>query len=180
MSLFENIKNIMKVRGYENVKLQDEVVTFTHNKIPGKCVYLESLGSAGKNAAKIIKEHYMGENKQSVDSKLLIIFDSGTNNAVKDCKNISSHYAQLEVINKRHFVKNIFEHRLCASKYRKVTWKIKYKKDKLPEMKTTDPVCLVMGFKVGDVVEVTSHYNYLSQKKELDMVPSIYYRRVTE
>ena len=178
------IKQILKLRGYKNIKNDgDEIVFKRGDGKKGRVVFINKPKANIDDLTSILREYV--ENPIHI----IIVYHTMTAPSLKSFNdNIRHYFKDSELIKHSNLIKNPLDNRLTPTGYKKLTpleKKILLKgynttADKFPTMLPTDIMAILLGFKEGDIVEITSHYNFTKKQVDMDMPPQITYRHVTE
>lgn len=182
-----NVFKVLKRRGY---KIQDEensedeniqfILNFLNEEKQGKVIYYTK--KIGIEQFSEILAPYINQKLQ-----IIVIYDEVTNPVLNSFKQTVSKYAKsIELIHSIYFAQDIMSHQLVP-KYVKLDQKEKerimaiYKttEDLFPQLLTTDPICIIMGFQVGDMIKVISSYNFTTKQVDNEQPPMITYCAVS-
>ena len=103
-------------------------------------------------------------------------------------ENISKYLKRAELIDEKYLIQDILSHPKVASDFRRVSKTEKEEIFKLyssqaesfPKMKPNDPAVIIMGFQVGDLIEISCWYNFTKKQIDRAMPAMITYATVVE
>lgn len=179
-----NIKTVLKRRGY---KIEGEIeptegISFIILFTGGKVIYCEddklSSDSLQKIFAPIINDKI----------HIILIYREITNPCQKEFKNIKSYRKYpTELIKDSYFIQDIMSHPLIPqykvlteTEKNNVLTLYKTEEDKFPQLKIDDPISIIMGYRLGQMIRIESKYNFTKKCIDEEMPPSIGYRIITE
>ena len=178
-------KQILKLRGYKVTGEEDNEIFFTkENGKKGKVVFLEKEKANVDDIGPIFRELV------SDPIHVIVVYDNITNPALKSFNDDIKHYFKdAELIQKNRLEQNILEHKWNPFEYRKLTKEEKKKvladynnisPTLFPARLPTDPVSIILGFNVGDVIEVKTLYDFVNKRQDRSLVPQIGYQHVRD
>jgi DNA-directed RNA polymerase subunit H (RpoH/RPB5) len=176
-----NVYKVLKRRGYQAVdeeQSEDEniefLINFKNGKQKGKVIYYTSklgIDNLSDLLSPLIEEKL----------QILILYNSITNPALNSFRQTIQRYLKrIELISVTYFQQDILSHQLIPE-YAKVEDKQRimdiYKTEEslFPQMLTTDPVCIIMGYQIGDMIKVTSYYNFTTRQVDKEQPPMCTY-----
>lgn len=178
-------KQILKLRGYKVTGQEDDEIFFTRSDgKKGKVVFLEKEKANVDDIGPIFRELVHDP------IHVIIVYDNITNPALKSFNDDIRHYFKdAELIQKNRLLRNILDHKWNPFDFRKLSKQEKKEvlanygnitADLLPAILPTDPVSIILGFRVGDVIEVKTYYDFVNKKADRSLVPQIGYQHVRE
>jgi DNA-directed RNA polymerase subunit H (RpoH/RPB5) len=178
----KNMEVNLKTRGYKITGKENNEIHFEKPKgKKGKVVFLEKEKANVADLAEIFSEIV----KDPIH--IIIVYKQMTIPAIRSFRDdISNYFEDSEIIQQDTLLRNLMEHRLTPTSYRKLSKKEKKKiteyyktpPEKFPLMLSTGKIATFFNFKEGDIIEIVSHYNFTTKKVDMEMPPQITYRYV--
>jgi len=175
---------ILKMRGYKKIKVKEDEIHFLNEGTKGKVVFLKKEKANIDDIGPIFKELIHNP------IQVIIVYITITNPALKSFNDDIKHYFEnAELIQANKLINNIFKHKWNPFDFRKLTKAEKEKVLKnygnispnlLPAILPSDPVSVLLGFKIGDIIEVKTYYDYVNKKTDRTLEPQITYQHVRE
>jgi len=173
------MKEVLEMRGYKITGEEDDEIYFKNKKKKGKVVFLEKPKANVDDLTRIFGELV------NDPIHVIIVYKVMTNPAIRSFNDDIRHYFKdSELIQQDKLIRNPIKHRLTPTSYKKLTKSEKKEvlasygnisPDKFPTMLPTDIMAVLFGFREGDIIEVTSHYNFTEKRVDMEMPPQITY-----
>lgn len=187
------VKQSLKRRGYtvyKNEEPEDDfhfVIPFLNGNKKGKVFYPKKDKIGLEDLGNIFRPFIVSPSETDLVYHIIIIYKNITSPAINSFKDNISHFIFSELIEDTYFRQDIMSHPL-VSEYKKLTKEEKeqvmatYKttSDLFPQMLTSDPVSIVMGFRDGEMIQVSCYYNFTKKCIDKEMPPSITYVVITD